>query len=57
LAEKCFEAAMAAFKRKTEHMAFLANPVIKQVYETQGDVYKNILIPITDGKKVYNIYL
>ncbi len=55
LAEKSFEAAMAAFKRKTEHMAFLANPVIKQVYETQSNLYKNILIPITDGKKVYNI--
>src|SRR5574344_1359640 len=55
LAEKAFEAAMAAFKRQTAHMAYLANPVIKQVYETQGDVYKNILIPITDGKKVYNI--
>ncbi len=55
LAEKAFETAMAAFKRKTEHMAFLANPVIKQVYETQNNLYKNILIPITDGNKVYNI--
>lgn len=55
LYEKAFEAAMAAFKRKTDRMAEVAMPVIKQVYETQGEVYENILVPITDGKLVYNI--
>jgi preprotein translocase subunit SecA len=55
IAEKTFQAAIGSFKRKAEHMAYIANPVIKQVYETQGDRYTNILIPITDGKKVYNI--
>jgi preprotein translocase subunit SecA len=55
LANKTFNVAMESFKRKSEHMAYIANPVIKQVYETQGDKYTNILIPITDGKKVYNI--
>jgi preprotein translocase subunit SecA len=55
LAEKTFQSAMDSFKRKTERMSYIANPVIKQVYETQGDRYQNILIPITDGKKVYNI--
>ncbi len=43
------------FKRKTERLAEIAQPVIKQVYENQGAMYENILIPITDGKKVYNI--
>ena len=33
LAELTFEAAMANFKRKTERMAQIANPVIKQVFE------------------------
>ena len=33
----------------------IANPVIKQVYENQGHMYENILIPITDGKRMYNI--
>ena len=36
LAELTFEAAMANFKRKTERMAQIANPVIKQVFELQG---------------------
>ena len=55
LVDKTFDAAMASFKRKTEKMAQVANPVIKQVYENQGQMYENILIPITDGKRMYNI--
>ena len=55
LVEKAFEAAMANFKRKTERIAMIANPVIKQVYENQGHMYENIMIPITDGKRMYNI--
>ena len=55
LIEKAFEAAMANFKRKTERIAAIAYPVIKQVYENQGHMYENIMIPITDGKRMYNI--
>lgn len=53
--EKVFEAAIKAFKRKSDKLAEIAQPVIKQVFENQGAMYENILIPITDGKKVYNI--
>jgi preprotein translocase subunit SecA len=55
LEEKTFEAAMANFKRRTERIAQIAYPVIKEVYENQGHMYENILIPIADGKRVYNI--
>ncbi|KAA6333098.1 Protein translocase subunit SecA [termite gut metagenome] len=55
LAEKAFSQAMANYKRKTEYLAHVAHPVIKQIYENQGHMYENILIPITDGKRVYNI--
>ena len=55
LANQTFEQAMVNFKRKTERMAQIAYPVIKQVYENQGQMYENILIPITDGKRMYNI--
>ncbi len=54
-AEQIFDKAIGSFKRKVDKMAEIANPVIKQVYENQGAMYENILIPITDGKKVYNI--
>src|SRR5574344_139196 len=55
LSELAFQDAMANFKRKTERMAQIATPVIKQVYENQGHMYENIMIPITDGKHMYNI--
>ena len=53
--EKVFNAALDSFKRKTERMAQTANPVIKKVYEEQGDRFENIVIPVTDGKRIYNI--
>src|SRR5574344_1263264 len=55
LSELAFQDAMANFKRKTERIAQIATPVIKQVYENQGHMYENIMIPITDGKHMYNI--
>ena len=55
LEERAFQEAMAAFKRKTDRIQSVAYPVIKQVYETQGDRFKFILIPITDGRIVVNL--
>ncbi len=55
LAERAFQDAMASFKRKTERIQSMAWPVVKEVYETQGAIYQRIMIPITDGKRVYNI--
>src|SRR5574344_56968 len=55
LAEKSFQAAVANFKRRTDKLAEVANPVIQKVYEEQGQMYENILVPITDGRRVYNI--
>ena len=55
LVERTFNAAMAGFKAKMDRLAQIANPVIRQVYENQGNRYENILVPITDGKRVYQI--
>ena len=55
LTEKVVDAARQAFKRKTEKMASVAYPVIKDIYENKGNQYESILIPITDGKRVFNI--
>jgi preprotein translocase subunit SecA len=55
LCEKAFAAAMANFKRRTDRLAELAMPVITQVYEEQGENYENILVPITDGRRIYQI--
>ena len=55
LCEESFQVSMGNFKRKMEHVQEVAMPVIKQVYETQGQIYQRIVVPITDGRKVYNI--
>ena len=55
LFEDSFQAAMANFKRKIDRLSEVASPVIKNVYENQAAMYENILVPITDGKLVYNI--
>ncbi|MBR1621999.1 MAG: preprotein translocase subunit SecA [Prevotella sp.] len=55
LQEKSFQMAIEAFKRKTERIQTVAWPIIKQVYENQGQMYERIMVPITDGKRVYNI--
>ena len=55
LAEEAFQAALANFNRKTDHIQEVAWPVIKQVFENQGMMYERIMVPITDGRRVYNI--
>jgi len=55
LCEEVFQVAMGNFKRKMEHVQEVAMPVIKQVYENQGAMYERIVVPLTDGRKMYNI--
>jgi len=55
LVEQTFEAVMAGFKGKMDRLAQVANPVIKQVYERDGGRFERILVPITDGKRMYQI--
>ena len=55
LYERAFEAAISTFNRKTELLRSVAFPVIKQVYETQAEMYDNILVPISDGRLIYNV--
>ncbi len=55
LEERAFQETMATFKRKTDRIEGVAYPIIKQVEETQGAIYERIMVPITDGKRLYNI--
>ena len=55
LYENAFQAAIGNFNRKTERIQTVAQPIIKQVYEAQGQIYERIMVPITDGRKIYNI--
>ena len=55
-AELIFEAAMATFKQRTERMAEIALPFINFVYKEHPEMHdKNIYVPVTDGRHVYQI--
>ena len=55
LCEDSFQMAMDTFKRKSERIQTIAMPIIQQVYEQNGENYERIMVPITDGQRIYNI--
>lgn len=55
LTKLLFDSTLENFKMRMNKMAEISKPLIKHVYETQGDRFINIVIPITDGKRMYNI--
>ncbi|MBO4314538.1 MAG: SEC-C domain-containing protein [Prevotella sp.] len=46
---------MEAFNRKMERIKDVAYPVIKDVQEHRGNMFERIIVPVTDGKRTYNI--
>ncbi|MCI7011367.1 MAG: preprotein translocase subunit SecA [Prevotella sp.] len=55
LEEMAFQQTIEAFKRKTERIQTVAWPIISQVYENQGAMFERIMVPITDGRRLYNV--
>lgn len=53
--DELHDLALNHYYKKSELIAQMAFPVIKEVYENQGAQYENILVPITDGMKQINI--
>ena len=53
--ERAFQVAMDSFNRKTTRIREQAWPTIKAVYENQGHIYTRIIVPVTDGKLVYQL--
>jgi len=51
LTDQLFDVVYKHYKEKLERSAKAAYPVIKNVYETQGDKYERIVVPFTDGTK------
>ncbi|MEM7187551.1 MAG: preprotein translocase subunit SecA, partial [Bacteroidota bacterium] len=52
---RVYKAAYEHYNNKMARNAEMAFPVIKNVYETQKDKYKRILVPFTDGIKTLNV--
>ncbi|QNM86091.1 preprotein translocase subunit SecA [Polaribacter pectinis] len=51
ITDKLYEIVTAHYKNKIERNAVLAFPVIKDVFENEGDKYERIVVPFTDGTK------
>ncbi|MCB9013593.1 MAG: preprotein translocase subunit SecA [Bacteroidales bacterium] len=43
------------YKRKEDAIAKQAFPVIKDVYEKQSAVYENIVVPMSDGQRLFRV--
>jgi len=55
LTENAFQAAIGNFNRRMEKVQNIAQPIIKNVYENQGHMYERIMVPLTDGRRMFNI--
>jgi preprotein translocase subunit SecA len=55
VSQKIYDKMIAGYNRKVETISKQAFPVIKNVYETKGQQYINIVVPISDGKRVFQI--
>jgi preprotein translocase subunit SecA len=55
-AEALFDAAMANFKHRTEHLAQATLPFIDYVYNERPEMHdRHVYVPITDGRHIYQI--
>ncbi len=55
LSLKVYEQVIVHYREKNHLLSEQAFPVIKNVYETQGQQYENIVIPISDGIKTLQL--
>ncbi|MFD0864076.1 preprotein translocase subunit SecA [Sungkyunkwania multivorans] len=55
IANKVYKAAYEHYNEKMERSAATALPVIKDVYENQGDRFERIVVPFTDGVRTLNV--
>ncbi|QMU64524.1 MAG: preprotein translocase subunit SecA [Flavobacteriaceae bacterium] len=55
LIDKLYEIITAHYKERIGGNAILAFPVIKNVFENEGDKYERIVVPFTDGVKTLQV--
>ena len=46
---------LECYQRRMQALVEKLSPIVKQVYEKQGNMYKNIAIPVSDGRKVITL--
>ena len=50
-----YDKVLDAYRRKGEVISSTALPVLKDVYERMSATYENVVVPITDGARTYNV--
>jgi preprotein translocase subunit SecA len=55
IVEKVYEKAIETYRRKEETISQQAYPVLKDVYERMSHVYENVVVPVSDGVKLFQV--
>jgi preprotein translocase subunit SecA len=55
LADRLHKKVWDNYQRRMETIARKAYPVVKDVYENKGKIYENIVVPISDAQRVFQI--
>jgi len=53
--DKVYAKVLDTYKRKEESISAQAYPVIKDVYEKMSHTYENVVVPISDGARVFQV--
>jgi preprotein translocase subunit SecA len=53
--EKVYAKVLDTYKRKVDTISQQAYPVLKDVYERMSHQYENVVVPISDGVKVFQV--
>jgi preprotein translocase subunit SecA len=55
LLDRVYQEMVSTYSRKMETISRQAYPVIRDVYEQKSHLYTNIVVPISDGKHIFQI--
>ena len=53
--EKVYDKVQYTYRRKVETISAQAYPVLKDVYERMAHQFENVIVPVTDGVKIYQV--
>jgi preprotein translocase subunit SecA len=53
--DKVYDKVLGTYKRKVEDISAKAYPVLKDVYDRMSHVYENVVVPISDGTRVFQV--
>src|SRR5574344_2488359 len=55
ITEKIYSALLEIYNNKVQAIAKQANPIVQKVFAEQSATYKNMIVPISDGRRVFQI--